>query len=56
MVGSVTATIDAIMAHGGEVVQPIGAGAPEVTARFRDPAGNVLGLYQEPGRSTSSEK
>jgi predicted enzyme related to lactoylglutathione lyase len=49
MVDSVAATIDAIIAHGGELVQPIGADAPEVTARFRDPAGNVLGLYQEPG-------
>ena len=27
---------------------PIGADAPEVTARFRDPAGNIIGLYQEP--------
>ena len=43
---SVAATIDAILAHGGELVQPIGADAPEITARFRDPAGNVLGLYQ----------
>jgi len=56
MVDSVAATIDAVMAHGGELVQPIGADAPEVTARFRDPAGNVIGLYQEPSRSTSSEK
>jgi catechol 2,3-dioxygenase-like lactoylglutathione lyase family enzyme len=32
----------------GDGQKPIGAGAPEVTARFRDPAGNVLGLYQEP--------
>jgi len=31
------------------VVQAIGADAPEITARFRDPAGNVLGLYQQPG-------
>jgi len=30
-------------------VQPIGADAPEITARFSDPAGNVLGLYQERG-------
>ena len=22
--------------------------APEITARFRDPAGNVIGLYQQP--------
>jgi uncharacterized protein len=56
MVDSVAATIDAVLAHGGELVQPIGADAPEVTARFRDPAGNVIGLYQEPGRSTSSVK
>src|SRR5437588_4468211 len=50
MVDSVAATIDAVVAHGGEVVQPVGADAPEITARFRDPAGNVIGLYQEPGR------
>jgi predicted enzyme related to lactoylglutathione lyase len=49
MCDSVAATIDAIVAHGGEIVQPIGADAPEITARFSDPASNVLGLYQEPG-------
>jgi uncharacterized protein len=54
MVDSVAATIDAVLAHDGQLVQPIGADAPEVTARFRDPAGNVIGLYQEPGRSTSA--
>jgi predicted enzyme related to lactoylglutathione lyase len=48
MVDSVAATIDAVVAHGGEIVQPIGADAPEITARFRDPAGNVIGLYQPP--------
>jgi len=53
MVDSVAATVAAVLAHGGELVQPIGADAPEITARFRDPAGNVIGLYQEPGRSTS---
>lgn len=53
MVDSVAATVEAVIAHGGELVQPIGADAPEITARFRDPAGNVIGLYQEPGRSTS---
>jgi predicted enzyme related to lactoylglutathione lyase len=53
MVESVAATIDAVVAHGGELVQPIGVDAPEVTARFRDPAGNVIGLYQEPGASRS---
>ena len=45
----VSAAIEAILLNGGEVVQRIGADAPEITARFRDPAGNVLGLYQQPG-------
>jgi len=48
MVDSVAATIDAVIANGGVIVQPIGGDAPEITARFTDPAGNVLGLYQEP--------
>ena len=56
MVDSVAATVDAVVAHGGNIVQPIGADAPEITARFSDPAGNVIGLYQEPGRSTPCEK
>src|SRR5260370_24791798 len=47
MVDSVAASLDAIVANGGEIVQPIGADAPEITARFRDPAGNVLGLYPQ---------
>jgi len=49
MVDSVAATVDTVISHGGEIVQPIGADAPEITARFRDPGGNVLGLYQQPG-------
>jgi len=48
MVDSVASTLDAIVASGGEIVQEIGADAPEITARFRDPGGNVIGLYQEP--------
>jgi uncharacterized protein len=48
MVDSVTTTLDVVVANGGEIVQPIGADAPEITARFRDPAGNVIGLYQQP--------
>jgi len=49
MVDNVAATLDLIVADGGEIVQPIGADVPEITARFRDPGGNVLGLYQERG-------
>ncbi len=48
MVDSVEAIVDAVIANGGKIVQPIGMDAPEITARFSDPAGNVLGLYQEP--------
>ena len=48
MVDSVAKTIESVLARGGELVQPIGADAPEITARFRDPGGNVIGLYQEP--------
>jgi len=48
MVDSVSDTVDAVITHGGKLVQPIGADAPEITARFSDPAGNVIGLYQEP--------
>lgn len=48
MVDSVRATLDAIVAQGGEIVQPIGVDAPEITARFQDPGGNVIGLYQQP--------
>jgi predicted enzyme related to lactoylglutathione lyase len=48
MVDSVAATIELVVANGGEIVQAVGADAPEITARFRDPGGNVLGLYQQP--------
>ncbi len=48
MVDSVQATCDAVVAHGGAIVQPIGADVPEITARFADPAGNIIGLYQPP--------
>lgn len=47
MVDSVAATMELVTANGGEITQPIGADAPEITARFRDPGGNILGLYQE---------
>ncbi|HYK38157.1 VOC family protein [Alloacidobacterium sp.] len=51
MVDSVAATAEAVVTNGGEIVQPIGADAPEITARFRDPGGNVVGLYQEPAQT-----
>ena len=48
MVDSVADTIEKVTAAGGEITQPLGADAPEITARFRDPGGNILGLYQNP--------
>ena len=41
-------TCEAIVANGGKIVQEIGKDAPEITARFTDPAGNIIGLYQQP--------
>jgi hypothetical protein len=48
-VDSIDEVLGAVVAGGGEVVQPR---SPIVTgtdweARFRDPAGNVLGLYEK---------
>lgn len=50
MVDNVSMTMEKITQHGGKIVQPIGMDAPEITARFSDPSGNVLGLYQEPAQ------
>jgi predicted enzyme related to lactoylglutathione lyase len=52
MCDNVAETIDAVIAQGGKLVQPIGADAPEVTARISDPAGNVFGLYQHHARQS----
>jgi predicted enzyme related to lactoylglutathione lyase len=48
MVDSVASTLKSIVTQGGKIVQEIGGDAPEITARFMDPAGNIFGLYQEP--------
>jgi hypothetical protein len=42
-------TIDKVNANAGEIVQPIAADAPEITARVRDAGVNIIGLYQQPG-------
>lgn len=49
MVDSAAATVDLITAHGGQIVQPIDPNAREIIAHFRDPGGNVLGIYQHRG-------
>jgi predicted enzyme related to lactoylglutathione lyase len=52
MVASVERALEKIVAAGGEVVTPLTAqGEGEAFATFRDPAGNVLGVFQETGSS-----
>jgi predicted enzyme related to lactoylglutathione lyase len=47
MVDDAAAACRSIVAAGAEVVQPVDADAPVIFAHFRDPAGNLLGIYQE---------
>ena len=48
MVDSVEEAVKNAVASGAKLVQPIGVDAPEITARVSDPAGNIIGLYQQP--------
>jgi predicted enzyme related to lactoylglutathione lyase len=47
MVDDIETSIRAVIDHGGVIVQPLGMEAPEITARFTDPTGNILGLFQQ---------
>jgi predicted enzyme related to lactoylglutathione lyase len=47
MVESVAATVDAIVANGGAIVQQTPGKGQECTATFRDPAGNLMGIGQQ---------
>jgi predicted enzyme related to lactoylglutathione lyase len=49
MVASAAKAIDAIRSAGGEIVNQVDPHAREVVATFRDPAGNLIGIYQQPG-------
>jgi predicted enzyme related to lactoylglutathione lyase len=49
MVADADASVERVLAAGGEVVQPVDRSGEDVIARFRDPAGNVLGLFEQPG-------
>ena len=48
MVDSVADAMKQVEAHGGEIVQPIVADGPNITAKFCDPGGNVVGIFEEP--------
>jgi predicted enzyme related to lactoylglutathione lyase len=49
MVADAHAALTAVTAAGGRVVRETPEGHGEVFAWFADPAGNVLGVYQQPG-------
>ncbi len=49
LVGNAAAAVEAVRSAGGEIVEPVDPHGREVVATLRDPAGNVLGIYQEPG-------
>jgi predicted enzyme related to lactoylglutathione lyase len=47
MVDDIEASMKLVIDNGGEIIQPVGIDAPEITARFTDPCGNILGLFQQ---------
>jgi uncharacterized protein len=49
MVADARAAMDAITQAGGAMVRVAGPDSGEVFAWFSDPAGNILGIYQQPG-------
>jgi 2,7-dihydroxy-5-methyl-1-naphthoate 7-O-methyltransferase len=49
MVADAEATLAAVQAAGGDIVRPVDPAAGEVFAWFKDPGGNTLGVYQQPG-------
>lgn len=53
MVASAANAVDAIRSAGGEIVHQPDPQAREVVATFRDPAGNLIGIYQQPGLAES---
>jgi predicted enzyme related to lactoylglutathione lyase len=57
-VDNIDETLARIEAHGGQVVQKPSPDCPggEWLARFRDPAGNVMGLHQEGARTCGESK
>jgi uncharacterized protein len=56
MVASADGAVAAVVAAGGEIVKPIDPNTREVFATFRDPAGNVIGLYQQPGLAAAEAR
>jgi predicted enzyme related to lactoylglutathione lyase len=49
MVADAARASEAVIAAGGEIVHSNDPDSPEVVVTFRDPAGNIMGIYQQPG-------
>ena len=49
MVGGIDPVLERIRAGGGSIVRDVDPDASEVYAHVRDPFGNVLGVYEQPG-------
>lgn len=49
MMADIEAGLDRVRAAGGEVVRDVDADARERFAHVRDPAGNLIGVYEQPG-------
>lgn len=53
MAASAEKAAEAVIASGGEIVKPVDPAQTEVHFTFRDPAGNLMGVYQQPGLAES---
>ena len=49
MVADAARAVDAVVAAGGKIARPVDPKSREVYAWFKDPAGNLMGIYQQPG-------
>ena len=49
MVADAARTVEAISAAGGPIVRSVDPQSGEVFAWFQDPAGNLMGIYQQSG-------
>lgn len=49
MVADAAAAVAGVLGAGGEIVEPVDPTGREKVATFRDPAGNLFGIYQQPG-------
>ena len=49
MVADMAVAAEAVRRAGGQIVRISDPGEDEIYAWFTDPAGNILGLYQQPG-------